>query len=308
MRVGLALDLGSDVAAGSVADQLRAAEPLLRAAEAAGFDSVWLGESHHPRPESFHLPSPLMVLAHLAARTTLGLGTGVLLARAQHPDRLAVEAALLDQLSEGRLTLGIGLGGDALRGRFGGPDLPGGRMLDELLVRLRELWRHPEVVPGPHRPGGPPVLVGGRGPAAVRRALGLGDGWYGATNYSDRLVAAQAAAYRAAGCTGEVAVNRLCVVHADGGRAHRHLDRVRAYYRDRNAWDIGGVEGDAEPLLVGGPDEVRAGLERLRDAGVTSVQLRVAPLGVPADVALQTVEAIGERVLPALSRSPSAGG
>ncbi|OLT05686.1 hypothetical protein BJF90_01390 [Pseudonocardia sp. CNS-004] len=93
-------------------------------------------------------------------------------------------------------------------------------------------------------------------------------------------------------------MNRLCVIHADDGRVDRHLDRVRAYYRDRAAWDIGREAGDAEPVLVGGPDEVRDGLERLRDAGVSSVQLRVAPLGVPADVALQTVEAIGDRVLP----------
>jgi alkanesulfonate monooxygenase SsuD/methylene tetrahydromethanopterin reductase-like flavin-dependent oxidoreductase (luciferase family) len=301
MRVGLALDLGSDPAAGPVARQVRTAEPLLRAAEAAGFDSVWLGESYHPEPEPFHLPSPLLVLAHLAARTTLGLGTGVLLARAHHPDRLAVEAALLDQLSDGRLTLGVGLGGDALRGALGGPDLPGGRVLDGLLVRLRELWRRPAVVPGPHRPGGPPVLVGGRGQAAIRRAVELGDGWYGATNHSDRLVAAQAAAYRAAGGAGDVAVNRLCIVGPDAGPADRYLDRVVGYYRSRGAWDIGRADGDPEPLLVGGVDAVRGGLERLRDAGVTQVQLRVAPLGVPGEVALRTVDAIGEHVLPAFA-------
>lgn len=76
MRVGLALDLGSDMAAGPVAAQVRAVERLLRAAEAAGIDSVWLGESYHPRPESFHLPSPLLVLAHLAAAPHWGSGPG----------------------------------------------------------------------------------------------------------------------------------------------------------------------------------------------------------------------------------------
>ncbi|MBW0104099.1 hypothetical protein [Pseudonocardia sp. KRD291] len=113
-----------------------------------------------------------------------------------------------------------------------------------------------------------------------------------ATNYSDRFVAALIAVYRAAGGTGEVTVNRLCLVNADG----EPFDRVRAYYRDRGAWDVGRDSGDAEPVLVGGPAEIRAGLVRLRDLGVTQVQARVAPLGVPAKTAIRTVSEIGELI------------
>src|SRR6476659_1217323 len=106
VRLRLALDLGSSQAIG---EQLAHADEVIGGAEDAGFESVWLGESYHLGPAPFHLPSPLITLTHLATRTTLGLGTGVLLLRAYDPRKLAYEAALVDQLTDGRLTLGIGL-------------------------------------------------------------------------------------------------------------------------------------------------------------------------------------------------------
>ncbi|MEQ3550794.1 LLM class flavin-dependent oxidoreductase [Pseudonocardia nematodicida] len=331
LRLGLALDLGSDPAMGPVAAQVRRARPLLDAAEQAGFDSVWLGESFHSSPEPFHLPSALLGLAHLAALTGLGLGTGVLLVRAQDPDRLAVEAALVDQLSEGRLTLGLGLGPPPLRGTYGGPDRAGGALLDALLARLRDLWRGGASagpaspgraddggggagggagsVPAPYRAGGPPVLVGGSGAAAVHRAVSAAAGYYAATNYSDRVLQAQAAAYRAAGGTGTVAANRICFVDTDGDRARHHaaehLAPLRRYYTSRGLWDVGAADGDPEPVLVGSPDEVLARLRAHRRAGVTQVQVRAAPHGVPADVARRTVALLGEHVLPRLDTVPA---
>ncbi|MBY8861146.1 LLM class flavin-dependent oxidoreductase [Nocardia sp. CA2R105] len=308
LRLGLALDLGSDPAAGPIADQVRAAEPLLARAERAGFDSVWLGESHHTKPEAFHLPAALLVLARLVPLTGLRLGTGVLLARALDADRLATEAALLDQLSEGRLTLGLGLGPDVLRGKLGGPDRPGGPMLDALLTRLREVWRdRPDdaYVPAPHQPGGPPILVGGKGIAPARRAAALGDGYYAATNYSDRLLFDQAAAYLAASpARPRIAVNRLCIVDTDGDRARRNaegLAKVLGYYRSRSAWNIGRADGAGEPLLIGTPAQVAARLRDYRAHGITQVQARVAPVGLSVDVARRTVSTLGEEVLPLLA-------
>ncbi|WP_226350016.1 LLM class flavin-dependent oxidoreductase [Pseudonocardia sp. ICBG601] len=310
MTLGLALDLGSEPAMGPVAAQLRRARPLLETAERAGFDSVWLGESFHARPEPFHLPSALLVLAHLAPLTTLGLGTGVLLVRAQDPDRLATEAALLDQLSEGRLVLGLGLGPPPLRGRFGGPDRAGGALLDTVLAGMRERWRDGGgAVPAPWRAGGPPVLVGGSGAAAVHRAVSAADGYYAATNYSDRVLARQASAYRDAGGTGTVAANRICVVDTDGDRARdhaaQHLGGLRDYYRSRGLWDVGRADGDPDPVLVGTPDEVLSRLRDHRRAGVSQIQVRVAPHPMPAEVARRTVALLGEHVLPRLGALPA---
>ncbi|WP_051570801.1 LLM class flavin-dependent oxidoreductase [Cryptosporangium arvum] len=284
MKLGLALDLGS---AALVADQVGDALPVLRTAEDVGVDAVWIGESYHRRPEPFHLPSALLVLAHLAARTSLRLGTGVLLLRAYDPLRLAYETALLDQLSGGRLTVGIGLGPADLRTRFGTSTRP-----DAALETLRKAWN--EVAPAPV--SGPRLLVGGGAEVAVRRAATYGDGYYAATNYTDRLLARQASAYRELVPGGKVVANRLCLVHPDGSRARELAEQyfapVAGYYSSRGLWES--VPGDpaAPSTLVGTPAEVGAALRGYAEAGVTTVNLRVKPFGTPPDVARRTLELV----------------
>ena len=77
-------------------------------AEAAGFDSIWLGE-HHNHPVLY--PAPLIGLAAVASRTrSIRLGTGVLLLPLYHPVTVAEEGAMVDIISGGRLILGIGAG------------------------------------------------------------------------------------------------------------------------------------------------------------------------------------------------------
>ena len=83
---------------------------LAVAAEELGFDSFWLAQ-HHRDPTAGLLSSPLVLLAAVAERTsTIRLGTAVIAAPLERPERLTEDAAVLDVLSGGRLQLGLGAG------------------------------------------------------------------------------------------------------------------------------------------------------------------------------------------------------
>ncbi|PRY22773.1 LLM class flavin-dependent oxidoreductase [Pseudosporangium ferrugineum] len=312
MRLGVALDLSSRE---PVRPQVDRAVSILAHAERHGFDSVWVGESYHAASQPFHLPSALMVLAHLAGRTSLALGSAVLLLRAYSPRKLAYEAALLDQLCGGKLTLGLGLGAPEVARRAGLSESgPAGAAFDAALKLLRDAWSagadadSPVAIPPPVQRGGPRILVGGKVAASARRAATLADGFYGATNYRDDLLIKQSAAYwscrgeRPGGTGGVVATTRFCVVHEDAATARelaaRHLTAATGYYTERGSWL--GADGPAEPELpmVGTPGEIDETLARYARAGVTSVQLRVAPYGTPPAVARHTLDLIGRHVLP----------
>ena len=111
LTLGIALDFGSKLR--PLRAQLERQSALLDAAEAAGFEMVAAGESSSPG--AFHLPNALLVLGTLAQRTRLRLCTGVAQLPAWPAWKLALEAAQLDQLCGGRLTLGVGLGSAALQ-------------------------------------------------------------------------------------------------------------------------------------------------------------------------------------------------
>ena len=160
-------------------------------AESIGYDSLWAGDH-----VSFHNPilDVTVALSCFAARTErIALGAGVVLLPLRHPSLVAREMASLDYLSGGRVVLGVGVGGE------GGKDFEAvgvdprerGARTDEAMRALRELFSGPEasfhgrffsfegitIEPSPVQPGGPPLWVGGRSPAAQRRAGRLGDGW-----------------------------------------------------------------------------------------------------------------------------------
>ncbi|MEO8425087.1 MAG: LLM class flavin-dependent oxidoreductase, partial [Actinomycetota bacterium] len=110
LRIGIGLFTGQ-VPAGSdrtFGREYRETLELVRLAEALGFDSAWVSE-HHGASDGY-LPSLLPMLAAFAAATDrIRLGTGVILTPLHDPLRLAEDAAVVDQLSEGRLTLGLGI-------------------------------------------------------------------------------------------------------------------------------------------------------------------------------------------------------
>ncbi|HIN72167.1 MAG TPA: LLM class flavin-dependent oxidoreductase, partial [Dehalococcoidia bacterium] len=81
---------------------------MAETAEQAGVESVWVGDSLTAKPRL----EPLTVLAAVAARTRrVRLGTGVMLGALRHPVLLSHAAATVDLISEGRLVLGMGVGG-----------------------------------------------------------------------------------------------------------------------------------------------------------------------------------------------------
>ena len=166
---------------------------LAERAEALGFDSVWVGDSLLARPRH----DPLTLLAGVAARTRrVHLGTAVLLPALRNPVVLAQQVATLDQLSEGRLILGVGFANDVpnIRTEFAAAGVPFdkriGRMMEGLRL-CRALWTGQKVdwdgrwqvaggvlAPTPCRPGGPPLWIGGNLPASLERAGKWFDGWF----------------------------------------------------------------------------------------------------------------------------------
>jgi probable F420-dependent oxidoreductase len=174
-----------------------------RAAEAAGFESVWTGE-HVVVPDPQVPPSPmapehpaldpLLGLAWAAAATTtLRLATGIVILPQRNPVVFAKQVASLDVLSGGRVTLGIGVGYLEPEFRAIGANFEErGEVTDEFLAAMQHLWydevpsfrgRHVEFTgvnaqPRPvQRPV--PIVVGGSSPPARRRAVTKGHGWYG---------------------------------------------------------------------------------------------------------------------------------
>lgn len=187
-----------------------AAQAFAQAAEAAGFESLWTVEhvvvpagyasaypydrsGRMPGSEDAVIPDPIVWLSFLAAATsTLRLATGVLILPQRNPVVLAKELATLDQLSHGRLLLGVGVGW--LREEFeaiGIPFLERGPRTDDSIQAMRALWSSERATyqsqfvtfrdcimrPQPVD-GSVPIHIGGHSDAAARRAGRLGDGFF----------------------------------------------------------------------------------------------------------------------------------
>ncbi|MEZ4333105.1 MAG: TIGR03619 family F420-dependent LLM class oxidoreductase [Myxococcota bacterium] len=181
-----------------------AIERLVVAAEQLGFESIWTGE-HVVLVDPQVPPSPVPPLSTFldtvaslgfaAAKTKrIKLGTGIVLIAQRQPIVLAKELAGIDVLSKGRLLVGVGVG--YVEGEFDALGIPyaerGARTSEHIEV-LRTLWTseqpafdgrftrfsgiqsRPLPVQKPH----PPIHVGGMSPAALRRAVAQGNGWYG---------------------------------------------------------------------------------------------------------------------------------
>jgi probable F420-dependent oxidoreductase len=190
---------------------------LARVAEDVGFESLWIGEHvivpFEEVPEGDRLNfradsrfvEPWVALSHLAAVTsTVRLGTCVAVIPLHSPFHLARAIATADVLSGGRISVGIGVGGIPAEYRAVGEEYSNrGARMDEMLAVWETLFNDdrpefhgrfydippsgfaPKPVQRPH----PPLLMGGGSPAALRRAVELGDGWFGGSPSPDHAAA-----------------------------------------------------------------------------------------------------------------------
>ncbi len=340
MKFGLSLDSVVDEAPTS--DTVDRFIELMTAAEARGFASVWIGETYPSAvTRMMMLPAAPLVLASLIRGTKMRLGTGVLLLPAHEPLALAYEIAVLDHLSGGRVTLGVGVGRPDLARHFRLDPTTIGAYADEVLALLRALWSGADgftgsfvavdrgIRPLPLQPGGPPILVAGYVKRSAERA-GEQDGYYAGTPCSQPLLATQVSRYRATlarlgkdASAGQVAVNRLVLVAPTEREAildaHRYLAPIMKIYAGQNSF-----RGDTRPMtgtatevfdrlhvdycLVGTPAQVAERVRRYADLGVTDLQLRLAPHGMPHELSLRTIELFGGEVMPRIAAADAVPG
>ncbi len=236
-------------------------------ADRLGFESVWLpehlvipvqmegspyaGQDHPPIPSDVPVFDPFTYLGFLAGRTTnIRFSTHVYNIGLRHPFITARAVATLDVISGGRAMFGIGASWLEAEWDAVGLDFhTRGRRVDEAIDVCRRLWsekvieHHGEFFdfgpvmfePKPVQQPYPPLIIGGDGPAALRRAATVGDGWIPMNHPLDTIPAA---------------VAKIASLRADAGRA------------GKTEVTVGGT--------VASPDDVA----RYEDAGVDRVIVR----------------------------------
>ncbi len=159
------------------AERYRLATAQIVQAEKSGFDSAWIAQHHFHEAEG-GLPAPFVFLAHVAAATSrIRLGTGIVTLPLELPVRVAEDAAVLDLMSNKRLEVGIGPGGnltaftafgrdakdrhalmngnlDLMRTAWSGGTLPGGdKLYPNSPTLLQRIWQATFTVEGARRAG-----------------------------------------------------------------------------------------------------------------------------------------------------------
>ncbi len=185
-KLALRLDMRAPAFAGVPRDFYRIGLDMAQWADANGFAECMLSE-HHGTDDGY-LPSPLVYGAAIAARSQkMRILVSALVLPLHDPIRVAEDAAVLDQLSGGRLDLVMVAGFRAPEFALFERSLVGrAKVLEESIAVLRKAWtgepfeyrgKTVRVTPTPQQEGGPKILLGGASPAAARRAARIGDGF-----------------------------------------------------------------------------------------------------------------------------------
>jgi probable F420-dependent oxidoreductase len=258
---------------------------FVRHAESLGFDDGWLTEGIlNP---NFVL-EPVAYIAHLAALTEkIRFGVSVIILNYRNPIQLAKELATVDQLSNGRLTVGFGLGGGTdLYPAFGIGQEKRVARFEEAIRVMTALWTQKRVTldgkfwklnnqgmqPRPLQKPRFPIFLGGHSEPAMRRAINLADGWMaaGSTGSEESLVdLAKMQGYLAeAGRdpkTFWLSKRIYIAVEDDEAKARQKLNAALSYqYAGRDQSHVG---------LAATPAKAVEWLERFIHAGVNHVLL-----------------------------------
>jgi alkanesulfonate monooxygenase SsuD/methylene tetrahydromethanopterin reductase-like flavin-dependent oxidoreductase (luciferase family) len=288
---------------------------MARHADAAGYDAVWVGDSVVAKPRL----EPMTTLAYVAGITSrVRLGTAVLLPALRHPVVLAHEIANVDQISRGRVVLGLGVGwslpsAEREWAACGADHKRRVRRLEQHIEVWRMLWRGEPVTyrdgdveltehtigPLPWTTDGPPVLItaGNRGemlPASFDRFGRLGDGIVTTYIHAEECRTVREKGEAALAKHGRAAPNfPICVyttvrVDDDARKAARDTEQFLATY-------YGGGVHSRGTMGLGPQDAVIEALRRYATAGATDLCVRFI-----GDDQQAQLERFTSEVLPAL--------
>jgi len=228
--------------------------------EGLGFDLLMVSDHIAVTPDvadQYPAPfyEPFTTLSWLAGLTRgIRLGTTVLIVPYRHPLLIARMAANLNDLSGGRLVLGVGVGW--AREEFGALGVPfgdRGRLTDEHLLAIRAAWQDETD----YRSGHIPLWIGGNSDAALRRAVRLGDAWH-PLRFTPGWLAE--------------AAGRLTACAADQGRPAPAL-MPRIALRLTEAPVAASISGGDRLAGHGTIDQIMADLGQLRSLGADTVVL-----------------------------------
>ena len=280
VRIGIALGQwpNKDLSPSAILD-------LLDFFESLDVDSLWVSD----RLVSSTLTlEPIAFLSFIAGRLrNMKLGTSTLVLPTRNPVILAKELATLDFLSQGRLFPAIGLGGDESKDlqAVGISKKERAGRTDEMITLMRRLWTEESVTfagkyftvedatitPRPWQKKGPPIWIGGRSEAALRRTGHLGDGW---------LVSSVSPAEVEAG----IKIIRRYATEANREVPEDHYGVLIPFYFADSADKASEVGGRAirpradlstsEFTAFGTPDRVRAKVQAYIAAGATKFIMR----------------------------------
>jgi probable F420-dependent oxidoreductase len=259
----------------------------LARAEQLGFHSAWVQEQILNLGSARTL-DPLGAMTYAAACTErLRLGCAVFVTPLHNPVHLAKAIATLDNLSHGRVEVGVAAGGAARPFAAFGIDssVPVTRF-NEGLELMKALWTEPKVTfdgrfwqldgarmePKPVQQPHPPIWIGGNHPNALRRAARLADGFFGAGSQSTAQFAQQTPVVREAlaelgrdPSTFRFAKRVYVHVDDDPAQAVERLDAALARHYGRAGW--------SEVIVAGSPADCVAGLQAVVDAGAEMILL-----------------------------------
>src|SRR5579864_1390796 len=282
---------------------------FLARAEALGFEGAWTQEQLLGTKPFL---GPMEVMAYAAACTErLRLGCAVFVTPLHSPVHLAKSLSTLDQLSRGRLEVGVGLGGRRAFPAFGiTPDGLAARFVEGVRL-MKMLWTEPAVTfhgrfwqinggamePKPFQKPHPPVWLGGSHPAAVRRAVRHGTGFFGAGSQPTVRFAEQVRVLREA----LAAADRPATAFRAAKRVYIAADDDAARARRRIGEALDELYGDfglrnMESVAVFGPsDDCAAALREVADAGAQMILLN------PMFDETQQMERLAAEIIPRLT-------
>ena len=276
-------------------------------AESLGFESLWTQEAI---TGAVPILEPVTLLSYLAAITEkVRLGTSVIVAPLRNPIQLAKSLGSLDHMSRGRLTVGLGLGGNPNDiPPYGFSSEKRVRRFTEIIDVMKALWTQPDahfqgefwqldglkMEPKPLQKPHPPIWLGARHINALRRAVRHGDGWMGAgSSDTASFVTAvdQTKMYleEADRDPGSFTISKRVYVAVDNDE-DRAEGRLKEWFGKR----YGNADMASQVSVWGSTAKVTEKLAKVTEAGAEMVLLN------PAFDDMEHLDALAEEVIPNL--------